>query len=318
MGEEAVDPAEDGELVAAPAGREQDILRPVARQALDDRLRGKQLELAADDADVLVPPEGQVRALPPHARERRSLEDVQQVEDALQLLPRLSKLVMCGCGLTDEQMAALCEAHPEVRFVWTVQIGPHEVRTDATGFSTANPSKYTNPNASDEYNEKVRTTKRLQEGDLEPLRYCTDLVALDLGHNYLTDADLEVIASLTKLEILILADNKITDISALSSLKELQYIELFMNRIEDVSPLAGLTNLIDVNICNIGLTDLSPLYQMTWLERLWYGMNPASTEDEQALAAALPDCACNYTTRDETGEGWREHERYTWMRSFFK
>ena len=246
------------------------------------------------------------------------IEDVEQVEAALSQLPRLQKLVMCGCGLTDEQMAALGAAPPGVRFLWTVKIGPHEVRTDATGFSTANPSKYTNPNASDEYNEKVRTTKRLREGDLEPLRYCTDLVALDLGHNYLTDADLAVIASLTKLQILILADNKITDISALSALEELQYIELFMNKIEDVSPLASLTKLLDVNICNIGLTDLSPLYGMTWLERLWYGMNPASTEDKQALAAALPDCECNYTTRDETGDGWREHERYTWMRSFFK
>ena len=297
------------EAVLLPDGALDDAALDALEAAYPDVLFSRQIEVlghAVSTVDTELDVSG------------TKIEDVQQVEDALQLLPRLSKLVMCGCGLTDEQMAALCEAHPQVRFVWTVQIGPHEVRTDATGFSTANPSKYTNPNASDEYNEKVRTTKRLQEGDLEPLRYCTDLVALDLGHNYLTDADLEVIASLTKLEILILADNKITDISALSSLKELQYIELFMNRIEDVSPLAELTNLIDVNICNIGLTDLSPLYQMTWLERLWYGMNPASTEDEQALAAALPDCACNYTTRDETGEGWREHERYTWMRSFFK
>ncbi len=246
------------------------------------------------------------------------LSGPEQAEEALALLPRLKKLILCDTGLTDEQMAALSAAHPQVRFVWTVQIGPHRVRTDATGFSTANPSKYTNPNASDEYNERVRTTKRLKEGDLAPLVYCTDLVALDLGHNYLTDADLAVIAQLQNLEILILADNKITDISALKSLKKLRYIELFMNEIPDVSPLASLTELVDVNICNIGLTDLSPLYGMTWLERLWYGMNPASRADEEALAAALPECQCNYTTRDETGEGWREHERYTWMRSFFK
>ena len=143
-------------------------------------------------------------------------------------------------------------------------------------------------------------------------------MALDLGHNYLTDADLAVIAQLQNLEILILADNRITDISALKNLKKLRYIELFMNEIPDVSPLASLTELVDVNICNIGLTDLGPLYGMTWLERLWYGMNPASRADEEALATALPECQCNYTTRDETGEGWREHERYTWMRSFFK
>ena len=246
------------------------------------------------------------------------VSDPQQVEDALRQLPRLERLILCDCGLTDGQMAALSEAHPEVRFVWTVMIGTHKVRTDAVGFSTANPSKYTNPNASDAYNEKVRTTKRLKEGDLAPLQYCTDLVALDLGHNYLTDRDLEVIAGLKHLQILILADNKITDISALSGLKELKYIELFMNQIPDMSPLAALPNLIDVNVCNTGLEDLTPFYGMTGLERLWYAMNPATTEAKKALAAALPDCECNYTARDSTGEGWREHERYAWMRSFFR
>lgn len=245
------------------------------------------------------------------------LTDTNEVEALLQSLPFLRKLVMCECGLTDEQMEQLCKAHPDIRFVWTVVIGKRKLRTDAIAFSTKNPSKYTNPNSSDKYNESVKKAVRLHEGDIEPLKYCTDLVALDLGHNYLTDNDLAVIAGLTKLRILILADNKITDISALTTLQELEYIELFMNRIPDLSPLCELPNLSDVNVCNTGVSDLSPLFRLPSVKRLWYAMNPFNREDAKQLKESLPDCQCNYTTRNETAEGWREDPRYQWMRAFF-
>ena len=47
-------------------------------------------------------------------------------------------------------------------------------------------------------------------------------------------------------------------------------------------------------------------------------MNGLTSEQNREVVEALPNCLCNYTTRDETQEGWREHERYFWMRSFFK
>ena len=47
-------------------------------------------------------------------------------------------------------------------------------------------------------------------------------------------------------------------------------------------------------------------------------MNGLTSAQSREVAEALPNVTCNYTTRDETGEGWREHERYNWMRSFFQ
>ena len=240
------------------------------------------------------------------------------VETLIRKLPFLKKVVLCDCELTNEQMESLCDAHPDIRFVWTIVIGKRKLRTDAVSFSTKNPSKYTNPNSSDAYNESVKKAVRLKEGDIEALKYCTDLEALDLGHNYLTNNDLEVIAGLTKLKILILADNKITDISALTTLKDLEYIELFMNKIPDLSPLTEMPSLVDVNVCNTGVSDLTPLFELTGVKRLWYAMNPFSREQAAAVKAALPDCVCNYTTRNETAEGWREDPRYRWMRSYFE
>ena len=246
------------------------------------------------------------------------VDSVEEAEALLDRLPFLKKAVMCECGLSDSQMETICSAHPDVKFVWTIVIGKRKLRTDAIGFSTKNPSKYTNPNSSDAYNQSVKKAVRLYEGDIEALKYCTDLEALDLGHNYLTDSDLSVIAKLTKLKILILADNKITDISALTTLKDLEYIELFMNKIPDLSPLTEMPSLVDVNVCNVGASDLTPLFSLTGVKRLWYAMNPFSREQAKALKEALPDCVCNYTTRNETAEGWRDDPRYHWMRSYFE
>jgi LmbE family N-acetylglucosaminyl deacetylase/Leucine-rich repeat (LRR) protein len=240
-----------------------------------------------------------------------------EVREALRKLPRLRKLDICGCGLTNEQMEGLMADYPAVKLVWTVTVGKRIIRTDATGFSTKNPGRFTSDKASDEYNEKVRTAVRLYPGDIEVLKYCTDLVALDLGHNYLTADDLDVLQYLPHLQILILADNRINDISMLTCLQELKYVELFMNPIEDVSPLLELPDLIDINICNIKLKDPTPLYSFTHAERLWFAMNGISYTIGKEIADALPNCECNYTTSDETGEGWREHPRYRWMRDFF-
>lgn len=242
-----------------------------------------------------------------------------EVKDACTRLPFLERLVMCGCGLTNEQMDVLLAAFPAVRFVWEVRLGPHTLRTDAVAFSTKNPSKHTNPNASDKYNKLVKSTVRLNEGDIAALKYCTDLVALDLGHNYLTNKDLQVIGGLTHLKILILADNKITDISALKGLAELEYIELFMNKIPDMSPLSGLTALTDVNVCNTGMTSLKPFEKLPNLQRFWFAMNGISRAKCKELADHLSGeygTVCNYTVTDETSGGWREGERYAWLRSY--
>ena len=249
---------------------------------------------------------------------RTKMKDTDDVEAMLTQLPFVKKVILCDCGLSDDQMEQLCSAHPDIRFVWTIVIGKRKLRTDAVGFSTKNPSKYTSAKASDKYNESVKKAVRLHEGDIEALKYCTDLEALDLGHNYLTNNDLAVISGLTKLKVLILADNKITDISCLTTLKYLEYIELFMNRIPDLSPLCEMPSLIDINVCNTGVTDLSPLFRLTGAKRLWYAMNPFSREEAKKLKETLTDCLCNYTTNDETGEGWREDPRYQWMRSYFK
>jgi len=243
------------------------------------------------------------------------LTSPEEIMPALSQFSRLERVDLSNCGLSNEQMETLMDAYPDVRFVWVVHMGTHTLRTDAVGFSTLNPSKAYSETSSPEYIEAVKTCVRLTDEDIQVLRYCTDLEALDLGHNEISD--LSVLTNLKNLKILILADNWISDISPLAELTNLQYLELFMNRITDVTPLASLTNLLDLNICSNKIENLDPLYGMTNLERLWYSRNKYDRPTAKALADALPDCECNYKTFDETGDGWREHPRYKWVRAYF-
>lgn len=242
---------------------------------------------------------------------------VEQVEEGLPYLYGLEKLVLCGCGIGNEDMGALREKYPEIQFVWTVMLGPHEVRTDAVAFSTFNRSKHISPADSEEVAAVKRRTYRLTTEDIQVLQYCTELEGLDLGHNNIED--ISVLKYCKKLRYLILADNYISDISVLEELPELMYVELFMNSIEDVSPLSGLTKLLDLNLCNNEVEDFSPLFTLTQLERLWYWRNPGSADARKPIAAALPDCKSVYDCKgDDTGMGWREHDRYYTMRRLFR
>ena len=234
------------------------------------------------------------------------ITEVSEVDAAVALMPRLKKLVMCDCGLSDEEMAALGLRHPDTRFVWTVHFSVYSLRTDATVFCASDlPSRgFVAPAVSSE--------------ELAPLRYCTDLVALDLGHMFFRDLDF--LEGLTQLRWLILVEERFHDISVLATLENLEYLELFNNTIDDISPLLSCRSLRHLNVGYTRGYDPGPLAEMVWLDRLWYPGNRLGKEGCDALAAALPDTICylpSYDADGSTGGGWRTHEAYYEMRNAF-
>ncbi len=233
------------------------------------------------------------------------ITDLDELRTVIARLPKLERVEMLDCGIDDATMAALRDEYPDIKVVWEIDLGFWgKLRTDAIAFTTRSSKR------PDEMKYRLTTEK------IQPLQYCTDLVALDLGHQQIED--ISCLKTLTKLQILILADNKISDLTALASMPDLVYVELFINRISDLSPLSGLKNIKDLNICTNRISDLTPLYPLTTLERLWYSNNKYTLKDHTALQERLPNCICNRTVWQETDDGWREHERYFWMRSFFE
>lgn len=223
----------------------------------------------------------------------------------LRQFPNLKKVDMFSTPVTRTKIDDLVAALPNVEFGWTIRIYEHTVRTDATAFSTLHRSSSTWHGSR----------------DFEVLKYCKNLLALDIGHNEIDD--LSFLYDLPQLKVLIVACNQITDITPVGSLKNLEYLELFKNNIHDISCLSGLTNLIDLNICFNRIADLTPIMGLTQLERLWiFNSNnysddiPVDPAVVKALKEALPNTYIDSTNWSTEG-GWREHERYFIINEMF-
>lgn len=221
----------------------------------------------------------------------------EEAEDILFLCRNLTQLILSDCGLDSETLDALNRQYPEVSVVWTVQVGIHSVRTDATVFFPAGVSEKKLPN-----NEELKN-----------LRYCTSLIAMDLGHCSITECGW--LRELPHLRYLILADTEISDLSPLSGLKELIYLELFRTPITDYSPLLGCTALQDLNL-SFTYGDVSPIGQMTWLHNLHW--NPGADHPElraqiEALSETLQDTVIETEPdrpRRSIGGSWRYLPNY--------
>ncbi|MEG0512115.1 MAG: leucine-rich repeat domain-containing protein [Clostridia bacterium] len=228
-------------------------------------------------------------------------KNVDALCDMLSCLPKLTRVDMFKNFVPKKMMPIFAERFPKIRFGWTIGIRDYRIRTDLTAFSTL----------------KDGSPPYIKSEELEILRYCKDLVALDLGHNSI--AGLDFLYGLPQLKVLIVAVNNVTDITPIASLQNLEYLELFNNQITDISPLAKLGKLMDLNLCYNPIDDFSCLEGLTSLDRLWLGANKRLSPSELAqLKKALPHTTINSTARDSTGEGWRKHDRYWVIRKMFK
>ena len=212
-------------------------------------------------------------------------ESTDQVERMLPYMKNLRKVVMCDCGIGNEEMDALNKRYEDIRFVWMVHIGRVSVRTDAIYFAP------------------VVTREYVYENQMEPLKYCTDLVAIDLGHMAITTCTWA--AYMPNLQYLILADTGVSDITPLANHEKLVFLELFITAVRDYSPLLSCPNLEDLNLC-YSYGSAEPIKKMTWLKRLWWDGNPYETK---GLEAFLPDTECNFSSGSSTGGTWRLGQR---------
>lgn len=220
---------------------------------------------------------------------------IAEAEALISAFPRLEKLIMSDCGIDDETMDRLNQRYPDVSIVWTVMVGHVPVRTDAIIFYPAAIDQHHLPS-----NE-----------EMQKLRYCTELVAIDIGHSEATDCSW--LAYTPHVKYLILADTNISDISPLANLKELVYAELFNTDIQDYTPLLECTKLQDLNIGET-YADPEPLAQMTWLHNLqWHPIqdHPTLGPKATALKEQLADTNITLKTRRKNiGGPWRMLPNY--------
>ena len=220
-------------------------------------------------------------------------------DDVREIIPKfhgLKKIDLSNCGMDNETLAALRDEFPDTKIVWTLYMGKWSLKTDAVAFSVLI------------YNYNYT---RLRNEDIEVLKYCTDLQAIDLGHQALTDIS-ALAEYLPELRILILADNSLHDIEPVRKLKHLHYIELFVNPyLNDITPLEDCKELVDVNVSHLyTIHDIHGLLDLPILERLWIEHTATSQADIQLLRDTYPNAQVIDQGYGSVDQGWRTHPRY--------
>ena len=223
------------------------------------------------------------------------MTSVEEVENSLKFFNCLEKVIMFKCGISDEDMDALWKRHPETRFVWGVNFGGFYLRTDDTSFMPW----------------KLGYTKNGRRGmnneEAKGLKYMVDLVAIDIGHNDITD--LSFLYHTPNVEYLMMCGINVTDITPLGSLKKLKYLEMWENPITDLSPLAGCESLEDINFYGIKADDLTPLLNLP-LKNVWFSGRFYSDEEVEMVKVAFPESNVVPNPRWPTSVGWRRIPNY--------
>jgi len=132
------------------------------------------------------------------------------------------------------------------------------------------------------YRSDLAKLTRLEANDariehLQEIQYCTNLRALSLIGNRISD--LELLSGLTRLESLELGHNQIHRLEPLASLQNLRRLALNDNRIQDIDPLSRLENLAWLSLPRNEIAEISGLAGLTLLESLDVSENQVSTLD---------------------------------------
>lgn len=213
----------------------------------------------------------------------------QELRQALDIMPKCSRIVLDNCHFSDEVLAKIREDYRgRTKIVWRVWFGDGgSSLTDATA---------------------IRAVYGLFDSNCKDLIYCEDVVYMDLGHNeYLNDS--EFISGMPNLEYLIISGSQIRTLEHFRNCKKLKLLELaFCGYIDDVSPLADCESLEMLNISNTKVTDLSALddLKLTHMTALaWETKDWVPGDAKDHFKEKHPDCWTQFGSGQPYGDGWR-------------
>lgn len=223
-----------------------------------------------------------------------SITSLEDVEAGMAYFPDAQQVFLGECGIDNEELAAYRERSREnYKVVWVVDLsGRMKVCTDIDNFM---PSR-------DGWGY-------VREGEVDNIRYCEDLICIDLGHMGIKTVDF--LEPLVNLEYLILAHTEVNYIDAVRNCKKLKYLELDWSPIKDLTPLLECTKLEDLNI-GMAWPDITPVLQMTWLKNLY--MIKGSGGDAWKCSQALPNTRVVASGDYTVSSGWRNLPNYYKMR----
>lgn len=234
-----------------------------------------------------------------------TVTDLAQVEAMMEYFPKAEKLSLGrfstpaeGKGdyeqwespITNQDVADYRErVRDKYKVAWEVQVG--RLLTARTDDTTFRPDSH--------------GVGRLFNDEVYNLRYCEDMICIDVGH--MSFSDLSWAAYMPHLKYLIIAWTGVYDLTPLSGLKELVYLEIDWSPIKDYSPLKGCTALEDLNLGST-YAPIEPICEMTWLKNVW--MVFCGGGKAWKVTQAIPDARVVASGSATVAGGWRRLPNY--------
>lgn len=212
-------------------------------------------------------------------------EGEQEIRNALSLLENCEYFLLDDCGISDEIMDGIRNDYPDTKVVWRIHVGTRSALTD---------------------DQVIRMTHGINDSMTGPLKYCHDVVYMDLGHDS-GITDISFIQYMPLLECIILSDAKMTDITPLSYCHNLTWVELvYCDRLRDITPIIDLESVKYLNISYSGIRDITPIDGMN-LDRFCAIAIGVSDEQLEEYRKSHPDCLA-INSGNPYGYAWRYND----------
>ena len=182
-------------------------------------------------------------------------------------------------------MAGIRDDFPDKSIVWRIYVANKSALTD---------------------DQVIRMTHGINDAVTGPLKYCTEVVYMDLGHDA-GITDISFIENMTKLECIILSDAKMKDITPLSYCPNLTWVELvYCDRMTDMTPIANMPSIRYLNISYSGIRDFDVVENLN-LERLCVIAIGVSDDQLEAYKQRHPDTLA-INSGNPYGYAWRYND----------
>lgn len=219
----------------------------------------------------------------------------ESIRQALTILDECEYFLLDECGIDDEIMAKIREDFPNTKVVWRVHVGFKTALTD---------------------DPVIRMTHGIDNTMTEPLKYCNDVVYMDLGHDT-TLTDISFIKYMPRLECLILSDAQFADLSPVTNCPNLTWLELvYCYHMENLSVISNMDSIKYLNISFTYTDDISGIMNMN-LDRFSCIGNPLPEEEFEKFQELHPDCIC-VSSGNPYGYGWRYDDYGYHFFSYYK
>lgn len=205
-------------------------------------------------------------------------EGIDTFESILPYMLNLKSLKLDRCGTSDEKVAELRDKFPNIDIVWRVYIGPYAIMSDE---------------------ETLWASCDISDYNSEPLKYCTKLKYLDIGHCAITD--ISFVSYMPDLEVLIVSCSPaLEDISPIESLQKMWFFECSECDVRDLTPISKCSSLRELNCGgNMAVKNLESLYSLTQLERFYcnnmYGTHYNMTDEQEKAEKLMPNTEIDFS-----------------------